>query len=124
MRIWMKPALAILEYRIKLVKNPEREAWPPLRMQAAWSALTSADGILVPGGFGSRGVEGMILAAKFARESQRPYLGICLGMQASPSVLKACSRTSFTPLQLLPSASSPMEFARPCRRFEEMLALR
>lgn len=52
-------------------------------LQAAWNALTSADGILVPGGFGSRGVEGMILAAKFARESQRPYLGICLGMQAS-----------------------------------------
>ena len=43
--------------------------------------LAGLDGILVPGGFGSRGVEGMILAAKYAREHQIPYLGICLGMQ-------------------------------------------
>ena len=43
--------------------------------------LTGLDGILVPGGFGSRGIEGMILAAKFAREKNVPYLGICLGMQ-------------------------------------------
>lgn len=38
-------------------------------------------GIIVPGGFGNRGIEGMILAAKYARENQIPYLGICLGMQ-------------------------------------------
>ena len=43
--------------------------------------LTGLDGILVPGGFGSRGIEGMILAAKFAREKNVPYFGICLGMQ-------------------------------------------
>jgi CTP synthase len=43
--------------------------------------LQEADGILVPGGFGSRGVEGKILAARFAREQQVPYFGICLGMQ-------------------------------------------
>ena len=39
------------------------------------------DGILVPGGFGSRGIEGKILAAQFAREHRIPYLGLCLGMQ-------------------------------------------
>ena len=39
------------------------------------------DGIIVPGGFGSRGIEGMILAAKYARENGLPYFGICLGMQ-------------------------------------------
>lgn len=39
------------------------------------------DGILVPGGFGNRGIEGMILAAKYARERELPYFGICLGMQ-------------------------------------------
>lgn len=39
------------------------------------------DGILVPGGFGSRGIEGKILTAKYARENNIPYLGICLGMQ-------------------------------------------
>ncbi len=43
--------------------------------------LKGLDGILVPGGFGSRGIEGMILAARFARENNIPYFGICLGMQ-------------------------------------------
>ena len=43
--------------------------------------LSGLDGILVPGGFGSRGIEGMILAAKYARENEIPYFGICLGMQ-------------------------------------------
>lgn len=43
--------------------------------------LKDFDAILVPGGFGSRGVEGKIAAAKFARENKVPYLGICLGMQ-------------------------------------------
>lgn len=41
------------------------------------------DGIIVPGGFGSRGIEGMIQTAKYARENNVPYLGICLGMQIS-----------------------------------------
>ena len=49
--------------------------------QNAASELSSLDGIIVPGGFGSRGIEGMILAARFARENNVPYLGICLGMQ-------------------------------------------
>ena len=43
--------------------------------------LYSVDGILVPGGFGTRGTEGMILAAQYARVHKLPYLGICLGMQ-------------------------------------------
>lgn len=43
--------------------------------------LAGCDGILVPGGFGDRGIEGMILAAKYARVNNLPYFGICLGMQ-------------------------------------------
>ena len=43
--------------------------------------LKELDGIIVPGGFGGRGIEGMILAAKYARENNIPYFGICLGMQ-------------------------------------------
>lgn len=43
--------------------------------------LKGSDGILVPGGFGDRGIEGKILAAQYARENKIPYLGICLGMQ-------------------------------------------
>lgn len=45
------------------------------------SPLEDLDGILVPGGFGDRGIEGKILAAQFAREHKVPYFGICLGMQ-------------------------------------------
>ncbi|GAD17531.1 CTP synthase [Lentilactobacillus otakiensis] len=43
--------------------------------------LKAADGIIVPGGFGDRGIEGMITAIKYAREKDVPYLGVCLGMQ-------------------------------------------
>lgn len=43
--------------------------------------LEGLDGILIPGGFGSRGIDGMILAAQYARENGLPYFGICLGMQ-------------------------------------------
>ena len=45
--------------------------------------LKGIDGILVPGGFGNRGVEGMITTARYARENKIPYLGICLGMQVA-----------------------------------------
>lgn len=45
--------------------------------------LQGVDAILVPGGFGERGIEGKILAAKYARENKIPYLGICLGMQVA-----------------------------------------
>jgi CTP synthase len=47
----------------------------------SWDILEEADGIVVPGGFGSRGIEGKIQAAKFARINNVPYLGLCLGMQ-------------------------------------------
>ncbi len=47
------------------------------------SRLAKFDGILVPGGFGVRGVEGKICAARYARENKVPYLGICLGMQVA-----------------------------------------
>lgn len=49
----------------------------------AWHHVCQADGILVPGGFGSRGIEGMIAAAKYARENDVPYLGVCLGLQVA-----------------------------------------
>jgi CTP synthase len=49
--------------------------------QSAAEVIGHVDGILVPGGFGDRGIEGKILAARHARENNIPYLGICLGMQ-------------------------------------------
>jgi CTP synthase len=45
--------------------------------------LQEADGVLIPGGFGIRGIEGKIAAARFARENDVPYLGVCLGMQVA-----------------------------------------
>jgi CTP synthase len=48
-----------------------------------WAKLRACDGILMPGGFGSRGVDGMISAVQHARENRVPFFGICLGLQIS-----------------------------------------
>ena len=71
--------------------------------------LARFDGILVPGGFGIRGVEGKICAARFAREHKIPYLGICLGMQVATiefarhvAGLKDANSTEFDPLTPYP----------------------
>jgi len=61
-----------------LQKSTESE-----KRKAAWEKLKEVDGVLIPGGFGDRGVEGKVLAAKFCRENKVPYLGICLGMQVA-----------------------------------------
>ncbi|KIW62547.1 CTP synthase [Phialophora macrospora] len=55
----------------------------PETYHKAWHELCTADGVLVPGGFGHRGTEGMIAAANWARTKPKPYLGICLGMQVA-----------------------------------------
>ncbi len=52
-----------------------------LEKDQGWDVLKQVDGIVVPGGFGSRGIEGKIRTATFARENKVPYLGLCLGMQ-------------------------------------------
>ncbi|MDA8340589.1 MAG: CTP synthase, partial [Nitrospiraceae bacterium] len=54
-----------------------------IEAKGAESFLSEADGILVPGGFGSRGIEGKIEAIRYAREKKIPYFGICLGMQTA-----------------------------------------
>ena len=72
--------------------------------EANVSRLAKFDGILVPGGFGVRGVEGKICAARYARENKVPYLGICLGMQVATiefarhvAGLKGANSTEFDP---------------------------
>ena len=57
------------------------DGWESEEHNTAWKALREADGVLVPGGFGDRGVEGKIKAAHYARTEDVPYLGICLGLQ-------------------------------------------
>jgi CTP synthase len=66
----------------RLEGEPEGEDGQP-RPGSALALLQSADGILIPGGFGGRGIEGKIAAARVARERGIPYLGICLGMQVA-----------------------------------------
>ena len=60
---------------VRSVESEDLETGDPAEL------LASADGILIPGGFGVRGVEGMIRAVQYARENKVPILGICLGMQ-------------------------------------------
>ncbi|MBD3328299.1 CTP synthase, partial [Candidatus Peregrinibacteria bacterium] len=49
--------------------------------KTTWQIMDDANGVIVPGGFGIRGTEGMIMAAQYCREKKKPYLGLCLGMQ-------------------------------------------
>lgn len=61
--------------------EPETQETDKAKFHEAWNKVSTADGILVPGGFGTRGTEGMIHAARWARENKIPYLGVCLGLQ-------------------------------------------
>ncbi|EMC99115.1 hypothetical protein BAUCODRAFT_31420 [Baudoinia panamericana UAMH 10762] len=70
-----------LERRDQKTERKDIEEWDPVKYHKAWHDVCTAAGILVPGGFGKRGIEGMIAAANWARENKVPYLGICLGMQ-------------------------------------------
>eukprot|EP00899_Mesostigma_viride_P026526 jgi/Mesvir1/7058/Mv09174-RA.1 len=70
-----------VEWVVSTDLEPARKAENPKAYESAWAALKTVDGVLVPGGFGDRGVQGKILAANFARTHKVPYFGICLGMQ-------------------------------------------
>jgi CTP synthase len=92
--------------------------WVPsetLEGDGDYSVLRSAQGIIVPGGFGIRGIEGMIKAATYARENKIPYLGLCLGMQvmviefarhvlgsAEPNSTEFDAKTPYPVIDLLP----------------------
>lgn len=67
-------------------------------------------GIIVPGGFGSRGIEGMVVAAKYARENKIPYLGICLGMQISiiEFARHVCNLHDAHSIELNPNTTHPV----------------
>lgn len=64
-----------------LEKETQQE--DPVRYHEAWQQLCGSNGVLIPGGFGLRGLEGKILAAEWARKTKKPFLGICLGMQCA-----------------------------------------
>jgi CTP synthase len=73
----MKHAEAAADCRVTIVEVDSEK----LDEDNVAKELDDVSGILVPGGFGERGIEGMIVAARFAREKKVPYLGLCLGMQ-------------------------------------------
>lgn len=64
---------------IDLEQSTETE--DPVKFHEAWQKLCKADGVLVPGGFGIRGMQGKIQAISWARTKKIPFLGVCLGMQ-------------------------------------------
>ncbi|XP_059172160.1 CTP synthase 1-like [Physella acuta] len=63
--------------------EPAMENENPQKYQQAWRELVGANGVIVPGGFGTRGTEGKILACKWARTKNIPFLGVCLGLQCA-----------------------------------------
>ena len=72
-----------LAHNLKLSANWVEAEGLEAGQQACEEQLSSYDGILVPGGFGKRGIEGMLQAIRYARENKIPYFGICLGMQTA-----------------------------------------
>jgi CTP synthase len=81
----------------------------PNKFHDSWREVCSANGILVPGGFGSRGIDGMVLAAKWARENKIPYLGICLGMQIAviEFARNVCGMTDAESAEFNPDTKTP-----------------
>ncbi|KAK0064408.1 CTP synthase 2 [Biomphalaria pfeifferi] len=63
--------------------EPAMENENPQKYHEAWRELVGANGVIVPGGFGTRGTEGKILACKWARSKNIPFLGVCLGLQCA-----------------------------------------
>ncbi len=95
--------------RVQLVKFESEELEDGRDLSVAFA---ECDGVLVPGGFGLRGIEGMVRAAQHARENKVPYLGICLGMQImiieyarNVLGLKDASSTEFSPETRTPVVS-------------------
>ncbi|KAH7416827.1 CTP synthase [Cadophora sp. MPI-SDFR-AT-0126] len=87
----------------------------PAAFHKAWHEVCTANGILVPGGFGQRGTEGMIAAAKWARTNQTPYLGICLGMQIAviEFARNVCGITGASSVELNEQCTDPLVIFMP-----------
>lgn len=91
------------------------QASSPAEFHKAWHKLCTAQGVLVPGGFGARGTEGMIKAANWARQNKVPYLGICLGMQIAviEFARNVCKIPEATSIELDGNATDPVVIFMP-----------
>lgn len=91
------------------------EEMHPEAFHKAWHEVCTADGILVPGGFGKRGIEGMVSAANWARVRGKSYLGICLGMQIAviEYARNVCGITEGTSSEFDPNTSTPVVINMP-----------
>ncbi|HUF37968.1 MAG TPA: CTP synthase [Anaerolineales bacterium] len=89
-----------------------------LEKEKNWEPVLAADGIIVPGGFGERGIEGKILAARYARTQQVPYFGLCLGMQVMVIELArgAIEDESVNSTEFEPNAKHPVIDLMPDQR--------
>ena len=88
----------------------ETQSSHPLKFHNAWQDLCAAQGILVTGGFGRRGTDGKIAAAKWAREQKVPYLGICLGLQIAviEFARNVCGLSEAHSIELEPETKLPV----------------
>ena len=108
-----------LAHNLKLELNwIEAEGLENAEPESVESQLAGYDGILVPGGFGKRGIEGMLIAIRYARESKVPYFGICLGMQT------ACVEFARNVVGLSEANSSEFDQATPHRVIYKLRELR
>ncbi|KAJ5054341.1 uncharacterized protein L3040_000617 [Drepanopeziza brunnea f. sp. 'multigermtubi'] len=87
----------------------------PAAHHKAWHEICTANGILVPGGFGHRGTEGMIKAAEWARVNKTPYLGVCLGMQIAviEFARNVCGITGASSVELHADCPDPLVIFMP-----------
>ena len=81
-----------------------------LRSETVTTQLNDVDGVLIPGGFGERGVRGKVQAAKYAREKNVPYLGLCLGMQIAviDFAQHVCGLTNAMSVEFDPDTEHPV----------------
>jgi CTP synthase len=108
-----------LAHNLKLQLNwIEAEGLESADQNSVEAQLEGYDGILVPGGFGKRGIEGMLIAIRYARENNVPYFGICLGMQT------ACVEFARNVVGLEEANSSEFDQATPHRVIYKLRELR
>ncbi|CCU82129.1 URA8/URA5/CTP synthase [Blumeria hordei DH14] len=87
----------------------------PATFHKAWHGVCTAQGIIVPGGFGHRGTEGMIQAAKWARTKNVPFLGVCLGMQIAviEFARNVCNMPNASSIEMDPQCKEPVVIFMP-----------